>query len=275
MPSFFSLAQRLDGLVPRRVIAAAANMMTAVRPGDERHFSVLSNSLWVNRQPKATFVSPDIYTAHFEQVDETARAYWCQDYLPQAGDTVIDVGAGIGEEAVVFSEMVGPSGRVISIEAHPRTFACLRETVSRSGMGNVTPVHCAIAGEDGSVSITDSDQHLGNSVLEAEAGIAVQARTLDGLLAELGVERVDLLKMNIEGAEREAMAGMKKTAELTRHVAISCHDFVAESGGGEFFRSRTAVEAALVGFGFKLSSRPDASHPWLRDTLYGRKDQSP
>ena len=56
----------------------------------------------------------------------TKRSY-CLRYQPKPGDTVVDVGAGMGDDTLVFSRMVGPSGRVFSFEAHPDTFRCLQK----------------------------------------------------------------------------------------------------------------------------------------------------
>lgn len=272
--SFIHWAQRLDGRVPRRLLAGAANFLGKLRAGDRRRFAVDERGRWINRQPEATFVTPELFTAHFAQVRASVLEYWCQYYTPGEGDVVVDVGAGIGEDAAVFSRLVGPNGRVIAIEAHPGTFDCLRETVKRSGLANVTLVHCAVADREGRVTIEDSAQHLGNALVAKAGGggIEVAVRTLDDLAGELGIARIDLLKMNIEGAEGPAIKGMARCAAMTRHAAISCHDFVADAGGrDDWFRTRATVQTALEGFGFTVRRRADAAHPWLRDTLYGER----
>src|SRR5438876_11003840 len=57
---------------------------------------------------------PDVFTAE-------ARDIFLHAYTPRPGDIVFDVGAGIGAETLLFSRLVGPSGRVISLEPPPRT----------------------------------------------------------------------------------------------------------------------------------------------------------
>lgn len=239
--------------------------------GDARRFGVDGAGHWLNIQPEATFVSPDIYTPYYAQVEAAVMDYWCAYDRPKAGDTIVDVGAGIGEDAVVFSRLVGPSGRVIAIEAHPGTFACLQGTIARSGLANVVAVQCAIADREGMLTMSDDSAHLANSMLKSGSGVDVPAKTLDALLAELGIETVDLLKMNIEGAERPAMAGMTASAPRIRNAAISCHDFVADAGGGDEFQTREFVRPALEAMGFTVRQRGEAAHPWLRDTLYGTR----
>ena len=257
--------------MPRSAIAATANLLFSVKGSADRRFSVDPNGNWVNQQREATFVSPDIFTSQFEQVRARVFEDWCHAYTPSEGDTVVDVGAGIGEEAVVFSRLVGPTGRVVAIEAHPQTFACLEATIARSGLENVMAVQCAITDSDGEITISNTDEHLANTVVEGGSGVTVRSRSLDSLLDEVGIARTDFLKMNIEGAERAAVKGMVRSAPNIRRVAISCHDFVADSGGSEQFRTREIVRAALRDYGFEVDQRSDAPHPWHRDALFGRR----
>ena len=113
--------------------------------------------------------------------------------------------------------------------------------------------------------------HVANSVLDGGGGVTVRSRSLDSLLDELGIATVDLLKMNIEGAEQAAVKGMANSARRMRYVAISCHDFIADAGGSEQFRTREFIKAALRDHGFEIAQRTDAPHPWLRDTVFGRR----
>lgn len=239
--------------------------------GDARRFGVDDAGHWLNIQPEATFVGPDVHTSHVAQLTDIVMNYWCPFDRPKPGDTIIDVGAGIGEDAVVFSKLVGPTGRVIAIEAHPGTFACLQGTIARSGLSNVVAVQCAIADREGVLTMSDDSAHLANSMLKSGDGVDVPAKTLDALLGELGIETVALLKMNIEGAERPAMAGMTASAPHIRNAAISCHDFVADAGGGDEFRTREFVRPAMEAMGFEVRQRVEVAHPWERDTLYGTR----
>ena len=265
-----SVFESLKAAIPRPLLAAAGSAVMRLR-GDPRRFGVDRDGHWLNIQPEATFVSPDIYTRFYAQVEENVFNYWCAFHRPQAGDTIIDVGAGIGDDVVVFSKLVGPTGRVIAIEAHPNTFACLQGTIERSGLTNVVAVQCAIADREGTLTMSDDSEHLANSVLKVKGGIEVPAKTLDTLLIELGINEVGLLKMNIEGAERPAMSGMRKAAPSIRNVAISCHDFVADDGGGDDFRTREFVQPALEDMGFAVSNGKAGPEPWLVYTLYGKR----
>ena len=274
MPSLHSLSRKLEGIVPRSVMAVFANRINSLC-GDTRRFSTMPGGLWVNRQPDATFVSRDMHTGWTEQVRATALETWCPFYTPTEGDVVIDVGAGIGEETIIFSNMVGPTGRIIAIEAHPATFACLNASIDHLKFDNALPLQLAIADQRGTVFISDDDAHLGNSIIQGQRGISVESKSIDDVARDLKLERIDMLKMNIEGAERLAVQGMSEIAAKVRHVAISCHDFVADAGGDESFRTLSFVrdQLQLLGFRTQMASAPKTA--WDKYMIYGDRADQP
>lgn len=239
--------------------------------GDRRRFAVDRTGNWINAQPEGTLVGPDLHTAYLGQVQAAIASHWFHEYTPRTGDVVIDVGAGIGEDAVVISQLVGATGRVHAIEAHPATFACLRSTVALSKLANVTIHQIAITEENGTVSISDDAHHLANSIIGHSGGLEVEAQSLNHFIAQSGHPTIDLLKMNIEGAERGAILGLDKQARNIRHLAISCHDFVADAGGDAQFRTKDAVRRRLLELGYVVTERSDAETPWENDVLFARR----
>jgi FkbM family methyltransferase len=264
------LGNWLDQAGLRRLVALAATAAYRFRGGTGQHFSVTSDGKWINRQPEATIVSPTIHTAPFSVVEEEAIDHWAWQYCPQHGDVVIDVGAGVGEDTLVFSKLVGSKGLVVSVEANPETFASLKETVARSAISNVRAVSGAVAARDGSVRISNSPDHWSNSLFSDSGSVEVPSRSLDSLSDELGLGAVALLKMNIEGAERFAVDGMSGLARRLSHVVVSCHDFIAERGGSGEFRTFSEVRRKLEELGFETCARTDDTRPWVRYYVYGR-----
>lgn len=235
---------------------------------------------WVNWQRHGVFVSPNIHTSDAARVDEEVRDLWGERYMPKAGDIVFDVGAGIGEDTLSFSRLVGDRGRVVAIEAVPRTFRCLQKLVTRNGLRNVTVLPYALSDRRGTVRISTSEDHLGNSIMGVGEGgsTEVAARSLDDVVAELGLGRIDLLKMNIEGAERLAIEGMTTSLPLVRHAVISCHDFLAKdlpAAERGHFETREAVTRFFTQHGFELHGRGDDPRPWVRDYVYASRPQGP
>ena len=208
---------------------------------------------------------PDVFTAE-------ARDIFLYRYRPRAGDVVFDVGAGVGAETLLFSRLVGASGRVVSLEAHPRTYARLAKLCDVNRLQNVTALQVAASDVDGEATISDSEHYLQNRIVGAErGGVAVPARRIDGIARDLGIGRIDLLKMNIEGGERFAIEGLRGIIDGTRNVCIGCHDFLADDGGPDELRTKALVRDFLAAHGFAVMTRDDAPDPWTRDYVYGER----
>ena len=204
---------------------------------------------------------PKVFTAE-------ARDLFLHEYTPREGDTVFDVGAGIGAETLLFSRLVGRSGRVVSLEAHPRTFERLARLCAANRLANVIPLQVAAADVDGELAISDLPHYLRNTVVD-NGGIQVPSRRVDTIAQDLGITTIDLLKMNIEGAERLAIEGLEGIIASTRHVCIGCHDFLVDEGGSEQMRTKALVREFLADHGFRMTTRDDAQDPWTRDYVYG------
>ena len=153
-------------------------------------------------------------------------------YSPRPGDTIVDIGAGRGEDVLAFSQAVGPSGKVLAVEAHPLSFRLLQAFCEVNGFSNVIPVHAAVMDEPGTVTISDDEVWEANTVSRSDKGTVVEATTIDNLCAKYGIAKVDFLKMNIEGAEKFALPGMKAILADVRALCICCHDFRADRGHG-------------------------------------------
>jgi FkbM family methyltransferase len=120
--------------------------------------------------------------------------------------TIVDLGANVGL-ATLSLLASHPEARVLAVEADPLLIPRLRQNVE--GLP-VTVVHAAVCGVDGERDLFRSDMHAwGNSldqVEESQEAVRVPATTVDSLLDQAGFERVDLLKLDIEGAEWEIFA---------------------------------------------------------------------
>jgi FkbM family methyltransferase len=203
---------------------------------------------------------------NLREVLDRHRDWYFHQYQPRAGDIVLDIGAGVGEDTIILSAAVGPRGRVLAVEAHPVTFELLAKTCRYNHLdANTTCVHCALMDKAGTVQIESRAAHRGNTIRLA-AG-AVPACSLDDLCRQQGIARIDFLKMNIEGAERFAIAGMAHMIQHTRAVCIACHDFLGEQN--EFYRTKALVVEFLRANGFAVLLREDHPEPWTRNHVYG------
>jgi FkbM family methyltransferase len=243
---------------------------------------VFYDGVWIHRyddtyyvdEPQFNYLTQFPYWADAAQrMASESRDYWFYAFAPTPGLVILDVGAGIGTDTLFFSKAVGPAGKVIAIEAHPRTFAKLQATCRWNRLANVTAVHCAVMDKACPVYIEDQLKHEENAV-SLERGMQhlptpVRGIALDGLCRELGIGRIDLIKMNIEGAERFAIGGMKEAVRRARHVCIACHDW--RSNERAEFCTRAAVTEFLLENGFRISTRDDDPRMPVKDHIHGTK----
>ncbi|OAI44822.1 hypothetical protein AYO42_00455 [Rhizomicrobium sp. SCGC AG-212-E05] len=221
--------------------------------------------------PAFGYYEPDIlaWKTEVPTYFSNAEEFWLRSYRPKEGDIVVDIGAGRGEDALPFSEAVGPTGRVLAVEAHPATFERLKLFCALNKLANVEPVHTAIMDKPTVVHMDDADNWEDSSVLAPAGAIAVQAITFDQLCADHGIDRIDFLKMNIEGAEKFALLGMEKMLPKIREVCICAHDFRSDRGEGDFFRTRDFVIKFLSDAGFTVSRRENDPVDYVRDHILG------
>ncbi len=165
------------------------------------------------------------------------------------------------------------SGRVISIEAHPKVFRCLSKVRAENRLDNVTLIQAAVADREGEVQLSDSPEHEANSIIGEVSGFRVPCTTLDHIFQSLELKHVDFLKMNIEGAERLALPGMGAMLQKTKNICISCHDFLADEGGPNDFRTKAGVIAFLKQNGFVISLRESDGRCNVRDYVYGLNEK--
>jgi FkbM family methyltransferase len=207
-----------------------------------------------------------------EQYAADTKEYWLQHYVPQQGDVIVDVGAGRGEDTVTFSRAVGKTGRVIAIEAHPTSYAMLKSFCELNRLTNVIPLHLALMDKAGTVRIAESESSWMENAIEYHerpSGIPVRAVTFDEVFKEQGLTGITFFKMNIEGAERQALLGMEQAIPHIRQMAVACHDFRSDLGHGEHFRTRVFVEEFLTKRGFVVAFRADDPRDYVRDHVFG------
>ncbi len=130
------------------------------------------------------------------------------------GDVVLDVGANIGQFAVVAASKVGPKGKVFAVEAGSTAFAMLTKNIDENHLTNVKPLHLAPWDNETTLHLGGvREDMLGWGKVQQEVSShteAVPARRLETVLEELGYTHIDVIKIDIEGAELRAMEGMAR-----------------------------------------------------------------
>jgi FkbM family methyltransferase len=148
--------------------------------------------------------------------------------LIKGGWTVFDVGSNVGQYALLASTLVGESGSVHAFEPVPRNFARARHHLTRNQVLNVFLHQLAAWHERAEVQLglaSDMTENAGSYSVGVVSGTAVvpvkaQSIPLDNYVAERQIERVHLVKMDIEGAELNALRGFVETLRRDRPVIL-------------------------------------------------------
>lgn len=164
--------------------------------------------------------------------------------LVKPGMTVLDIGAHVGYYAKMTSELVGETGRVIAFEPHPRNHSYLSQNVGKRD--NIIILQVALAEEEGTAELYDylmmsasGSLHYDESIRDVQMAqvssndiaprihenfepqkYVVRTAPVDALLAEIGVSQVDVVKMDIEGAEMGALRGMAQTIQNSPNLSL-------------------------------------------------------
>lgn len=182
---------------------------------------------------------PKLYLAvekHREWVNWDKRVYLS---FVRRGDVVIDVGANVGAHAVFFSHLTGPHGKVIAFEPLPRNLEAMRSLFERrQRYANVTVIEAAVGNpadglERTELLIPGSDatqaslksQSAGSWSASVDVEKAVCAFTsLDRDVVVNTLDRLDFIKIDVEGGELDVLRGAARTISLHRPV-IYCEAY--------------------------------------------------
>jgi FkbM family methyltransferase len=142
------------------------------------------------------------------------------------GTVLYDVGANVGFFTILGARLVGPTGRVIAFEPLPDNVAVLRHNVALNAFDNVTVFECAVARASGTAELRLAAEPTW-AKLSAEGAAAapgdslrVRVVTIDELIDAGTIPPPALLKIDVEGAELDVLAGMSRALALHRPVML-------------------------------------------------------
>jgi len=161
--------------------------------------------------------------------------------LCRPGTVVFDVGGNFGGLTSAMSRLVGPKGLVCTFEASPRIIDHLQSNIVKQGHRNVTLYHRAVYDRSNQIVTVYDGDHLNDSLYAANSpnkvGHPVKTVALDDFCETAGLFP-DVVKIDIEGAEFDALWGARKTIEKHRpHLILEesakdrrCFDFLLDRG---------------------------------------------
>lgn len=175
--------------------------------------------------------------------------------------TIFDVGANFGIMACLYAKRA-PDARIFAFEPHPSTYATLKGNLERNGISNVSTHQLAVGSEKGTVSFTDHGSPASNRISD-DTGlyptIDVPITTLDMFVEEQGIDEIDFLKIDVEGAELKVLQGLSKTLGQRRVRAGMielCPGTIARFGA-----SVDGLLDTLAGYGYSAFEIDENGHP--------------
>lgn len=134
--------------------------------------------------------------------------------LIKSGDVILDIGANIGLFTVNCALATGATGKVFSFEPEPINFSFLKKNIALNKVNNVVPFQMAVSSSDGECVFYVNPKNKGDHRMFGDKAhtstITVPMTSIDSALKDLDV-KVNIIKMDIQGAEMQALIGMKET----------------------------------------------------------------
>lgn len=149
---------------------------------------------------------------YFQGYFEWAESNFIRSFL-KPGNTFVDVGANIGWHTLIAANKVGAKGRVLSFEPVTTTFNELEDNIEINGFKNISPFRLALSDTEGSAVIYGNVENDsgGNSMITSEGRPVLETISMqrgDVVLAGERVTGIDLLKIDVEGAEMRVLEGL-------------------------------------------------------------------
>jgi FkbM family methyltransferase len=157
------------------------------------------------------------------------------------GEVFFDIGANVGCYTLQAAGLVGPQGRVFSFEPDPQVFEILQANIGLNSLAQVHALNLALGNRAGTLpfyraaagpfanalgSVHRSSWHDGGGAVN------VKMDQLDDVAPEFGLTRLDLIKMDVEGAEYEVIAGAERTLAAHRpRIVMEINLHAAEASG--------------------------------------------
>ena len=145
--------------------------------------------------------------------------------LFKPGMTFIDIGANKGDFSLIAAKIVGNEGKVLSFEPEPDNCRWIRKSIEMNNYTNIQLFDLALGSSNGEATLYIGEKSGWHSLVPNQAGrgmgeIEVTTRTLDSLLDEINNPDIDLIKIDVEGAEMEVLNGARETLSSNKDLTL-------------------------------------------------------
>ncbi|MCX6746119.1 MAG: FkbM family methyltransferase [Candidatus Parcubacteria bacterium] len=208
------------------------------------------NNLHFNNQDFKVYTRSQADKSIMKEIFELREYKEVETIIKSAKETIIDAGAQAGF-FVLYCRALNPEVKILAIEPDEDNLELLNQHLEINNLKNIEVMPAALAAKSGLRDFfisSDSHNHSLFRVLvpKINKNAKVKTYSLDDLLKEQGIEKVALLKLDIEGAEYEVLGNFTYWEKI-KNIALEYHDF------GDL--KHQELEKILVENGFKVKSR--------------------
>lgn len=185
--------------------------------------------------------------------DLDPKVSWVIDNYVRPGDTLLDVGANLGLVTLLLGAKAGPTSKIYMFEPGIAMLDLLDQTIAMNGDLDLTLFRFAVGRTEEKLTLAIPFENAGRaslvrgSVHQQKDSYEVDVKPLAGVLKEQGVDHIDLMKIDIEGFEGEAFAGLFGDPDAPRPKVILFEENHTEG---------SALFADLQGWGYRVFGLP-------------------
>lgn len=185
------------------------------------------------------------------------------------GDVVVDLGANIGYFSLLASRLTGSQGKVFSFEPEPKNYNYLKKNIELNNYNHAQPFQKAVSDKNGTTKLFICDYDTGHHTINKQDGIQAYSRgrivkersidietvALDNFLKER-TNRVDVIKMDVEGAEMLALSGMDRVLKDNKDIKMIAEFFplLIEKMGSD---PKEFIRRLIQDYGFSIYIIPE------------------
>lgn len=178
---------------------------------------------------------------------------------------ILDCGSNIGM-SVLYFKFTHPGARITAFEPDPAAFSCLQKNIANNGLDSVQALEKAVTRRDGPIEFFDNPALPGSPIASTRADRGgPRRRIFDGVaLSTYVASEIDMLKLDVEGAEIDVLENLAETGALSRirQMAIEYHHHISP-GDDRLAAALGILEAG----GFRYQIGASAPDPRVRDVF--------
>ena len=177
-------------------------------------------------------------------------------YNLKSGSNFIDGGANIGFFSLIASKIVGSTGRIIAFEPTPSTYSFLKKNIKVNNLKNITTIRKGLSSSEKKLSFILKNNAEANSIISDENKIfknedqiiKINTVTIDKFCEENNLKKIDLIKLDVENHELEAIKGARKILSINQNIKIIFELNIAFKKNGIEFAKEIFAELKRLNF---------------------------